>query len=113
MPAELLVNAATSLVSPTGPEFLLGPAVDGGFHLFGGRKPIPLTTWTGVTYSTSSTMAELAAALKGAGRMEFVGTTFDVDTIDDLRLLRDELTGETGGGAARRALREWLSSMNP
>jgi glycosyltransferase A (GT-A) superfamily protein (DUF2064 family) len=114
VPAAVLLNAATPLVAPNGPEFLLGPALDGGFHLFGGRVPIPRAVWTRVTYSASSTMVELLDALARIGRVELLGTTFDVDGVDDLRLLRDALAGETGGGAARRALREWLThSISP
>lgn len=113
--ADVLVKAATLLsASSNGPDFVFGPAADGGFYLFGGRRPLPSAAWTGVTYSASSTMAELVAALEPIGRVELLGTTFDVDTIDELLLLRDELSAMSGGGPARRALREWLASVaNP
>lgn len=106
-----LANAAALLVRPTGPKFVLGPAADGGFYLFGGRRLLPGAVWTGVTYSAPSTAAELIAALERVGRVELLGITFDVDTIDDLLLLRDELAVTSGGGIARQALREWLASV--
>ena len=110
--ADVLVKAATLLgASSKGPEFVLGPAADGGFYLFGGRRPLPSAAWTGVAYSASSTMAELVAALERVGRVQLLGTTFDVDTIGELLLLRDELAAMSGGGPARRALREWLASV--
>ena len=109
--AEELVNAAALLLRPTGPEFVLGPAADGGFYLFGGHRLLSAAAWTGVTYSAPSTAAELIAALERVGRVELLATTFDVDTIEDLVLLRDELAVTSGGGVARRALREWLASV--
>lgn len=110
--AAVLVTAATRLVqSSTRPAFVLGPAVDGGFYLFGGNVQIPQRAWLSVTYSASSTMAELIAALEPIGEVRLLATTFDVDTIDELLLLRDELATTSAGGAARRALRAWLESL--
>ena len=110
--ADVLVKAATLLLaSSTGPQFVLGPAVDGGFYLFGGHGPLARSAWTSVTYSASTTMAELVSAIEPTGRVQLLGTTFDVDTMDDLLLLRDELATTTEGGVARRALREWLAAV--
>ena len=109
---EALVHAATLLAAPhSAPEFVLGPATDGGFYLFGGRVRLERAAWTGVTYSSSTTMAELVAALEPKGRVHLLRTTFDVDTVDELLLLRDALARETGGGAARNTLREWLATV--
>ena len=109
---DVLVQAARSLVaSPDAPDFVLGPAMDGGFYLFGGREPLPVETWTGVTYSTSTTMAELVVALEWVGRVQLLDVTFDVDTIDDLPLLREALAATPRLGKARRVLREWLESV--
>ncbi|MGZ8470613.1 MAG: DUF2064 domain-containing protein [Gemmatirosa sp.] len=38
-----LVAAARALA---GSDFVLGPAADGGFYLFGGRTPLPRDAWT-------------------------------------------------------------------
>lgn len=108
---EVVVHAAQLLVaSPNAPEFVLGPAMDGGFYLFGGREPLPVQAWTSVTYSASTTMAELVVALERVGKVQFLASAFDVDTIDDLRLLRHELAVTPRRGAARRALQDWLES---
>lgn len=109
---RVLVQAATMLVaSSNGPEFVLGPAVDGGFYLFGGRRPLPRAVWTGVTYSASATLHDLIAALEPIGVVHLLGTTYDVDTIDELLLLRDDLATTSSGGVARRALCRWLESL--
>ena len=109
---DVLVNAAASLVgSRKAHEFVVGPAMDGGFYAFGGRGGLPRSAWTGVTYSASTTMAELIAALEPMGTVHVLATSFDVDTIEDLLHLRDELSITCDGGAARRALRDWLQSL--
>ena len=109
---EALVHVGTLLAAPDlAPEFVLGPAADGGFYLFGGRVTLERAAWTGVTYSASTTMAELVVALEQKGRVRLLPTEFDVDTIDELFLLRDALMSETGGGSARNALREWLVTV--
>ena len=110
--AEVLIEAARLLVaSSNDSEFVLGPAEDGGFYLFGGRGPLPAQAWTSVTYSASTTMAELVVALERIGRVTLLDRTFDVDAITDLFMLRDELAVTPGGGAARRALRDWLETV--
>ncbi|WP_376098022.1 DUF2064 domain-containing protein [Roseomonas sp. CCTCC AB2023176] len=53
--------------------YVIGPAEDGGFWLFGGRAPVPDAVWTGVAYSRDDTAARFLAALAphgggGAGR---------------------------------------------
>ncbi len=107
-----LVHAATLLVDASGPEYVLGPAMDGGFYLFGGKGPLPRAAWTSVTYSAATTMAELIAALEAIGRVQLLAPGFDVDTVDELLLLRDELAADTcKTGAARRALCDWLATL--
>lgn len=104
---SLLADAARALV--TGAEhFVLGPADDGGFYLFGGRRPLPATAWTEVTYSAATTRAELAQRLARHGAVRELSPAFDVDTVDDLRRLRDALAARDDLGAAGLALREWL-----
>lgn len=109
LPPAALVHAGT-LLHASSPAFVIGPAIDGGFYLFGGRGALSHTAWTSVTYSAPTTMAELVAALEPLGPVHLLPAAFDVDTIDDLRLLHDELAGTSAGGAARRALRHWLQS---
>ena len=112
MASGILIEAATSLARySAAPEFLVGPAEDGGFYLFGGRRPLPSAVWTGVTYSTSTTAEELIARLERVGMVAVLGATFDVDTFDDLLLVRDDLAETPGQGVARRALRDWLAAM--
>lgn len=61
--AGLLTSASDLLRSGNHP-FVLGPAHDGGFWLFGGRDPLPMEMWTSVTYSRSDTAACFSAPWK-------------------------------------------------
>jgi glycosyltransferase A (GT-A) superfamily protein (DUF2064 family) len=92
---------------------VLGPADDGGFYLFGGRPPLPRDVWTDVTYSAPTTMAELAARLEPRGTVRRLPPAFDVDTVDELRRLRDVVAARGDLGPARAALRAWLAAHAP
>jgi uncharacterized protein len=104
---SLLASSARALARGAD-DFVLGPADDGGFYLFGGRRPLPAATWTGVTYSAATTRAELAARLARHGTVRELAPAFDVDTIDDLRRLRTMLAERDDLGPAGDALRDWL-----
>ncbi|HRQ64887.1 MAG TPA: DUF2064 domain-containing protein [Xanthomonadaceae bacterium] len=81
--AAALVAAARSLRDGEA-DFLLGPAADGGFWLFGGRKPLPDAAWTGVTYSRGDTASALAAQLEGHGFLAWLPTLRDLDQAGDI-----------------------------
>ena len=109
----VLIEAATLLARSSGrQEFVIGPAADGGFYLFGGHGQIPRRAWLSVTYSAATTRGELIASLEPMGRVHLLSSAFDVDTIDELHLLRDTLAAAPESGAARRALRDWLESLH-
>lgn len=104
---SLLADTARALAEGAS-DFVLGPADDGGFYLFGGRRPLPAATWTEVTYSAATTRAELAARLARHGSVRELAPAFDVDTLDDLRRLRAAMAGRGDLGPAGVALRDWL-----
>lgn len=104
---SVLADAARALVE-RGDDFVLGPADDGGFYLFGGRRPLPTTAWTEVAYSAATTRTELAVRLARHGTVRELAPAFDVDTIDELRRLRATLATRDDLGPAGAALRDWL-----
>jgi glycosyltransferase A (GT-A) superfamily protein (DUF2064 family) len=63
-------------------DFVIGPANDGGYYLFGGRCPIVRDVWCSVEYSTGSTCADFHAKLPSRAYMLPLLT--DIDTEDDL-----------------------------
>ena len=86
--ASVLVSAAERIQAKPQPQFVIGPATDGGFYLFGGAQAIASSVWEGVSYSSSSTASELIDRLAGQGLVVRLPTLSDVDTVDDLEVLR-------------------------
>lgn len=91
--------------------FVLGHAADGGFWLFGGRKPIVPAVWLGVRYSQADTAAQLRAALAARGQVGAVSTLTDVDTAMDLPALVRALTTLPEPLPEQRALQHWLQTI--
>lgn len=69
-----------------------GPALDGGFYLFGSARPVPRQIWESVRYSCDTTLAELEDLLGHAGRkvVRLQGEQ-DVDVVADLIRLQASL----------------------
>lgn len=70
-------------------DFVIGPARDGGYYLFGGRVPTEQKIWASVPWSTSMTREKLEAALPG--KPAYLPFLTDVDTEYDLALMRTEM----------------------
>jgi rSAM/selenodomain-associated transferase 1 len=103
---DLLVQAATHAR-----PFVLGPALDGGFWLFGGARPIDASVWRSVTYSVAQTAEQLLQALTGAGDVQFVEALRDVDREDDLEPLRAALDRLPAALDAQMALSRWVRDV--
>jgi rSAM/selenodomain-associated transferase 1 len=72
-------------------DFTIGPTLDGGFYLFGGKKEIPLSIWQAVPYSQSNTFELLLEQLKPLGQTQFLEKNYDVDFVEDLEKLSTDL----------------------
>lgn len=88
MTSEDLAQASQQLQDN---DFVLGKASDGGFWLFGGKKPVDLETWRSIPWSSPDTLVVLASRLQG--KLAFVKTYTDVDEIGDFRECLAEFTG--------------------
>jgi glycosyltransferase A (GT-A) superfamily protein (DUF2064 family) len=120
----LLIGADCPLLTPGdliqasqlavgGEPFVLGPATDGGYYLFGGRLAVPSPVWTGVEYSTPGTAGQLRAALRPFGAVELLPELPDVDTAADLIQIprHPRARGELLPG--QRALIGWIERLGP
>lgn len=68
-------------------KFVLGPALDGGFYLFGGSSPVPMHIWTGTPYSEGTTLEKIREHLRPLGEVVLLDPARDVDTLEDLKAL--------------------------
>lgn len=72
---------------------VIGPARDGGFYLFGGNTPVPLSRWTAVQYGQDDTLQQWVAALHGYN-IHYLNAMTDVDTEANLHQMVAEMQGE-------------------
>jgi len=70
-------------------DFVIGPAHDGGYNFFAGKKDIPLDVWTGVEYSQPTTREDLCSSLSQFYMMD--PSLGDVDVVSDLEIMLDEM----------------------
>lgn len=106
MPWQYLIEAASFLRDGDN-RFVLGPALDGGFYLFGGNASLSENLWTRVRYSRSNTAAELVRGIRTLGRISKLPPLADIDTIDDLRSLSGEGWSSTGLLPSQLKVIEW------
>ncbi|MGE0172853.1 MAG: DUF2064 domain-containing protein [Oligoflexales bacterium] len=88
---------------------VIGPAVDGGYVLFLGTKPIPEKLWLDVPYSSHNTSARFKALLEEIfGRVHMLSSLSDVDEYEDLLALKEELRRSPRGKKELDDIFEWL-----
>jgi uncharacterized protein len=89
-------------------KFALGPATDGGYYLFAGRAPVDRASWTNVTYSAEDTAEQLIAQLPS--KVAILASMTDVDTADDLEVLKRQLQAETQLSDQQQQIIDWLDA---
>lgn len=110
MPWQYIIEAA-SFLRDGGNRFVIGPAIDGGFYLFGGNVPLSEKLWTSVPYSQSNTTVELMREIRALGEIRELLSLVDIDTIDDLQALAGEGRDNAGLLPSQRRVIEWSRCM--
>jgi hypothetical protein len=91
-------------------QFVVGPALDGGYYLFAGKGQLSQEFWTNLSYSRADTCDNLLAALPA--KASLLAPITDLDTVEDLPQLHRELTAL---GAAlspqQRAVMTWIETQ--
>ncbi len=106
-----VLAAAAQVLSETG-DFVLGPAEDGGYYLFGGSTALPRSLWVAVPYSAADTLEVFAGLLRPLGSIQYLAEMFDVDTADDLTQLRNELVVAPPLLIEQQNLLAWLNEVS-
>lgn len=97
LPAEIINGAFTALETS---DAVIGPAADGGYYLIGfNREGLPRHVFHNIEWSTETVFRETTDLLRAARlRVHVLPQWHDVDTIDDLKALRERLrTAENAG----------------
>jgi len=72
-------------------DVVLGPATDGGYYLIGCAREMP-TIFERILWGTSQVSRDTISAIQHAGyRLTLLPPWYDVDTLDDWRMLQDEV----------------------
>lgn len=107
---EQLAQAARALADPS-VAFVLGPARDGGFWLFGGNTPVPQVVWQSVRYSQADTCVALRQALPRTRSIVDLPVLTDVDHADDLPPVLAAIDRLPDAVAAQRVLAAWIKEF--
>lgn len=87
-------------------DFVIGPARDGGYYLFGGRITTPQKTWQNVPWSTEDTREALEAGLPS--KPILLPLLTDVDTAGDLDYLAKEMPEDMN--SEQKQILEWIEN---
>jgi len=69
-------------------DVVLGPATDGGYYLVGCAREAP-TIFANIPWGSSQVLRDTIRAIEGAGyRLALLPPWYDVDTLDDWRMLQ-------------------------
>jgi len=93
-------------------NFVVGPARDGGFYLFGSSLKLSTKFWQQIRYETETAGSDLVQACLGLGQLEILEPELDVDTKEDLELLAQILARRCKNSLGQKALLDWLGSRS-
>ena len=103
-----LIRDAVAALADRGVDYVLGPARDGGFWLFGGSRPVAGAAWLAVPYSAADTADALCRNLAGSGELRRLPVLTDVDSAADLTALESALARLHSPTPGQQALLRWL-----
>ena len=92
-------------------DFYLSPANDGGFYLFGGRRPMPASVWRSVAYSSPNTFNQFFSVLSEIGSIGVGKRLHDLDRPEDIEANREALGKLATPNSFQRQLLRYLTSI--
>jgi rSAM/selenodomain-associated transferase 1 len=111
-PAENLVRGFEFLEKDS--EIVLGRSKDGGFYLIGLRRSVP-KLFDRIEWSSPLVFEQLAGNIGGLGieKLKLVPEHYDVDTPDDLLMMKDEIFGDESLQDLAEKTHRWLLENDP
>ncbi|MBT6326747.1 MAG: DUF2064 domain-containing protein [Bdellovibrionales bacterium] len=94
----------------SGVNFVLGPAYDGGFYLFGASIGIPTYVWKSVEYSNKTTKIQLMSQLQAISAVKEIEVIRDIDSKEDIfNLLQETESSKTSLLPCQTNIIRWMS----
>src|SRR5262249_472880 len=79
-------------------DLVLGPATDGGYYLVGAGRPVP-PVFANIPWGTRQVLHGTMALVQKAGlRLALLPPWYDVDTLDDWRMLQGHVLAQRHAG---------------
>jgi rSAM/selenodomain-associated transferase 1 len=95
LPLSFIVQAFQELESA---DVVIGPSTDGGYYLIGCARRVP-PVFDGIPWSTSVVLSHTMASLQDpAYRLALLPPWYDVDTLDDWRMLQGHVAAQRRAG---------------
>ena len=83
LPTSFIEDAFDRLATA---DIVLGPATDGGYYLIGCGRRVPLI-FTNIRWSSAAVLGETVAHLDRSWRLALLPPWYDVDSLDDWRMV--------------------------
>ena len=113
LPVASLANAVEYLsVTTDRPRFVIGPACDGGFYLFGSQICLTQEVWLNVPYSASNTAEKLREQIQDRGDILELPVLTDVDTVHELKTIKQEVSNEESVLPEQLQVFEWIQKLD-
>ncbi len=106
-PQNTADNLNSAIAALDSHDFVIGPANDGGYYLFGGKTSLPMEAWESVPWSTEETLEAFEANLLSKPFRLTMLT--DVDTEADLKFLLKEVPNYLT--PAQQNLFDWVKKL--
>ncbi len=106
-PDDYLARAFSAL--ETNAEIVLGKSKDGGFYLIGLRKPVP-ELFAEIAWSSPLVFEQMTENIKSLEieKLKLMPEHYDVDTPDDLLMMKDEILGDESLQKSAEKTFQWL-----
>ncbi|WP_417388132.1 TIGR04282 family arsenosugar biosynthesis glycosyltransferase [Gimesia sp.] len=105
-----LLNTAVEILSEENetPQFVIGPACDGGFYLFGSQTALDPAIWQNVPYSVENTSCVLREQIQDLGEIHLLPELSDVDTVQELPLVAQQISTGKDWLEEQRQVLSWI-----
>src|SRR5262249_17472804 len=94
LPLDWVTSAFAQLTSA---DVVLGPATDGGYYLLGTSRFLP-QLFANIRWSSADVLQQTLTRLDSSMNLGLLPSWYDIDTVDDWRMLRGHLAAMRRAG---------------